>query len=542
MPKYVNEMDGSGQVDPGEEGTSESISSEVMYELLSTTDYTIMSEPKNGTKNGEKCQRCSQLPPMASVYKRSEQDVRLGRRDDISHVLTSCSLFDNGLNDKLPPDHPMATTERKTMEQSKKVQRVDETPINVLTSRDVFTERMLIDLRTPKRLMARSPIQKYFMSLPTRPHDQPHHDLFKVQAVESKDGASQPESNTTPLSPKDDRLKEENEVFRKESLPLWSTSAEREFLQRRCLCICNILRSLSFIPGNDYEFSQHSGVLLILGSLLMLHHTHLLRDERRRPMTVYQEEGSLDEAPPPSIQEEYWWWDCLEILRENTLVVLANVAGQLDLSIFPEAISYPIVCGLLHWLVCPSTQATDPLPDSAVVFYLSPQRLVVETLAKISISEVNVDYILATPPLTRLDMVYAQVVEFIGHKRHPAVRQFALVLLSNLAQGGEAASRMVGQQKMVIPLLVECLEVSEQAVITSRGKLLGGYNPDDPNSLSVAMLRRAAITLHCLAKVPINRVSFLPHRDRLLHVALSEFLDPSVTSILSDVLFELGKL
>ena len=166
----------------------------------------------------------------------------------------------------------------------------------------------------------------------------------------------------------------------------------------------------------------------------------------------------------------------------------------------------------------------------------------VEALAKISISEINVDYILATPPLTRLDMVYAQVVEFISQKRYPAVRQFALVLLSNLAQGGEAASRMIGQQKMVIPLLVECLETSEAAVISSRGKLLGGYNPDDPNSLSIAMLRRAAITLHCLAKVPINRVSFLPHRDRLLHVAMSEFLDPSVTSVLSDVLFELGKL
>lgn len=554
LPKYVSSLDKDEEknVHPmkeKEELFDDSMTSEEMFEVLSTTDFSIMeSKKKNGQcsdeeKDEAKGMKGHLLPPMATVYKRTIQDVQLGRSDDISHILSSCSMFNNAVDGKDPAEHPMLVTRKKTNAQPEKVQRVDETLIGVLTNRDIFTERMLIDLRTPKRMMARSPIQKYFMTFPNRvltSQDQLH-DSSKVQAMPTQEDGQQL-LKTAPLSLKDCRLQEENEVFRKELLPLWNISAEREFLQRRCLCICNILRSLSFIPGNDFEFSQHSGVLLILGTLLTLHHTHLLRDERKRPMTVYQEEGSLDDAPPPSIQQEFWWWDCLEILRENAFVILANIAGQLDLSLFPEAVCYPIVTGLLHWLVCPSTQAVDPLPDSAVVFSLSPQRLVVETLAKMSISEINVDYILATPPLTRLDMVYAQVVEFIGQKRYPAVRQFALVLLSNLAQGGEAASRMIGQQKTVIPLLVECLEVSEQAVISSRGKLPGGYNPDDPNSLSVAMLRRAAITLHCLAKVPINRVSFLPHRDRLLHVAMSEFLDPSVTSILSDVLFELGKL
>ena len=550
-----NEKKGSseGEEEEKEEGEEEEVTCEEMFEMLSTTDHSIMEakQKQNGSCNGrkevkeeegedskERKRRCRHVPPMATVFKRTEDDVRLGRSDDISHILSSCTLFNNGVKGGVPKEHPVEIAMTKTGTQPGKVQRVDETPIRELMNRDVFTERMLIDLKTPKRMMARSPIQKYFLPLPLRPPSHPplsdhrHHELKK----------SGEESKWPAHSPKSDDMQEENEVFRKEPLPLWSTSAEREFLQNRCLCICNILRSLSFIPGNDIEYSQHPGILLILGSLLTLYHTHLLRDERKRPLAVYQQEGSLDDAPLPSIQEDYWWWDCLEILRENSFVILANIAGQMDLSLFPEAVCYPIMQGLLHWLVCPSTQAVDPLPDSAVVFSLSPQRLVVEALAKISISEINVDYILATPPLTRLDMVYAQVVEFISQKRYPAVRQFALVLLSNLAQGGEAASRMIGQQKMVIPLLVECLETSEQAVISSRGKLLGGYNPDDPNSLSIAMLRRAAITLHCLAKVPINRVSFLPHRDRLLHVAMSEFLDTSVTSVLSDVLFELGKL
>ena len=350
-------------------------------------------------------------------------------------------------------------------------------------------------------------------------------------------------------------LEEESEIFQKEILPLWSLSPNKEVLQGRCLCLSNILRSLSFIPGNDVEFSQHAGVLTILGHILMLHHNHLIRQKRLNVSSV----PDLHEAQPnealsvqpllslASSQEtlpavDVSWWECLDVLRENTLVILSNIAGQLDLSIFPESVSYPIVTGLLHWVICPSAKAVDPLPDAAMAYALSPQRLVLEALAKMSISEINVDFILATPPITRLDTLFMHLVHFIGQKKYPVMRQFALVLLSNLAQGNESASRLLAQQKMVVPLLVECIESSEQASCSSRGQLVGGYNPEDPNSLSVAMLRRAATTLHYLAKVALNRTGFLPYRDRTLYLATSQYVEPSVSSILMDMLFELGKL
>ena len=354
-------------------------------------------------------------------------------------------------------------------------------------------------------------------------------------------------------------VKEDSEIYQKEALPLWSLSPIREILQGRCLCLSNILRSLSFIPGNDVEFSQHPGVLTILGRILMLHHNHLVRQKRHNALcpseiagagtsqsnqaSVFQSSATTSATSQLTLPGvDVWWWDCLDVLRENTLVILSNISGQLDLSIFPECVSCPIITGLLHWVTCPSARAVDPLPDTAMALALSPQRLALEALAKISISEINVDFILATPPVTRLDTLFMYLVQFIGQKKHPVMRQFALVLLSNLAQGNEAASRLLAQQKMVVPLLVECIESSEHASCTSRGQLVGGYNPDDPNSLSVAMLRRAATTLHCLAKVPLNRTAFLPYRDRTLYLATSQYVEPSVSSILMDMIFELGKL
>ena len=459
-------------------------------------DYQEESIVPNGTDTGGPPSHSVPVP-VAEVYSMTKEDVRSGHTDTQAHYMSSCL--------ECPPDdlagtHPMMAQPPGAS--------VDKTPITELIRRDTLSERILLHLKTPRRLMARSPMQKYFF-----PSD-----------IEL----------TIPSSP-DNKLYEENEVYQEEILPLWTTDDRCEKLQQHCLTISNILRSLSFIPGNDYEFCQHAGLLIILGHLLMLHHVHYVHERRDRP----QEEG--DDLVTPKVQRDFWWWDCLQSLRENTFVILANISGQLDLSLYPEAVARPIVDGLLHWLVCPSSQACDPLPDFALVFSLSPQRLVIEALAKMSISEVNVDHILATPPLPRLDLVYSALFQLISQKKHPAVRQFSLVLLSNMAQGGEGASRMISQQKMCIPLLLECLESSEQYII-SKNRMPSRYNnPEDPNALSLAMLRRTAITLHCLAKVPINRVSFLPYTNRLLSLSMSEVLDPSLTSIISDVLFELTR-
>ena len=456
--------------------------------------------------------------PTASIYHHSSNDVRMGLADHVCHFVQSTPIVD-ALCESLPESHPLVKLEAE----EKVCQRVDETRVDELLKRDALTERVLLHLKTPRRLMARSPIQKYFL---------PH----------------QPEEGAGEMAEPSSPLREENEVLKCEPLPLCLIPSQQEAIKQRTLSLSNILRSLSFIPGNDIEFSQHPGLLAILGHLILLHHVHLhsstsslchSKEGEEEEEEEEEERSNIDEVSTPTITEEYWWWSCLDVLRENVFVILANIGGQLDFSLYPEAIAYPLITGLLHWLVCPSSVATDPLPDSAMVYALSPQRLVVEALAKISISEANVDFILATPPLTRLDLVYSTLLQFVGQKKYPAVRQFALVLLSDLAQGSEGASRMIGQQKMTLPLLLECIESS---LTVSKTRYMSAQYMDDANSLSLAMLRRAAVTLHCIAKVTVNRISFLPYCNRVLALSMSDALDPSLSSILSDVLYELTRL
>ena len=620
LPKFLPKQEGDDPVPCTDEGEVK-LDDESMAEWLmsgSETDHVILNsraETSKGNGQGEKERKCAKLSsgstiPVASVFSFSR--LKLGESDDLSHIQIPST--DNEKFFPVTDDGPtiMPESERKELESKSRLQRIDQTPVSELLRREALMSQIPLHRfgrlgRSPRRreksfledIQMREQILKELegdQKTENGDNKSAESELKNRDLVTARNGSSE---NPVPKSPAESPKSptsfiEESEVYKKEPLPLWSISPSRELLRGRCLCISNILRSLSFIPGNDQELSQDAGILLILGRLLILHHSHLVRPKDQHIHFSHEEEKKEEEekavadlctdgeenkeqseAVNVSHKEEkemecggqvlhkekdciadvekhedhkhmaykdYWWWDCLEVLRENTLVILSNISGQLDLSVFPESISYPIVDGLLHWAVCPSAYTVDPLPETAMVFSLSPQRLALETLAKMSISEVNVDFILATPPLMRLDLLFSHLAQFIGQKKYPVMRQFALVLLSNMAQGHESASRLIGQQKLVVFLLLECIEIAEHASCMSGGQLVGGYNPEDPNSLSVAMLRRAATTLHCLSKVPTNRTAFLPYRDRMLYLATSQYVEPSVSSILMDMLFELGKL
>lgn len=55
------------------------------------------------------------------------------------------------------------------------------------------------------------------------------------------------------------------------------------------------------------------------------------------------------------------------------------------------------------------------------------------------------------------------------------------------------------------------------------------------------MVRRAAGTLRCLARVPTNRALFLQHQGRLLALVMSQILDQGVAGIVADVLYECSR-
>ncbi|KAG7270910.1 hypothetical protein CRUP_000269 [Coryphaenoides rupestris] len=328
----------------------------------------------------------------------------------------------------------------------------------------------------------------------------------------------------------------EDEPHSKDEGPLVTLANWQDSLARRCVCVSNIVRSLSFVPGNDHEMSRHPGLLLLLGRLLLLHHRH---PERKQAPLTYEKDEESDEGVA---QRDEWWWDCLELLRENTLVTLANVSGQLDLSLYPESICLPLLDGLLHWAVCPSAEAQDPFPTLGPHAALSPQRLVLETLSKLSIQDNNVDLILATPPFSRLEKLYGILVRLIGERRVAVCREMAVVLLANLAQGDCVAARAIAVQKGSVGNLLGFLEDSLAAtqLQQSQSSLLHlqgmHFEPTSPD-----MMRRAARALHALARVDENHSEFTLYESRLLDLSVSPLMNSLVSHVICDVLFLIGQ-
>ena len=330
----------------------------------------------------------------------------------------------------------------------------------------------------------------------------------------------------------------EDEPHSKDETPLSTLSDWQDSLARRCICISNIVRSLSFVPGNDLEMSKHPGLLLLLGRLVLLHHRH---PERKQAPVTYEKEEEEDEGV--SCERDEWWWDCLEVLRENCLVTLANISGQLDLSIYPESICLPLLDGLLHWAVCPSAEALDPFPTLGPHGSLSPQRLVLETLSKLSIQDNNVDLILATPPFSRMEKLYGTLVRLVGERKVAVCREMAVVLLANLAQGDSMAARAIAVQKASVGNLLGFLEDSLAATQyqQSQSSLLQMQGGPQFEPTSVDMMRRAARALHALAKVEENHSEFTLYESRLLDISVSPLMNSLVSQVICDVLFLIGK-
>lgn len=329
----------------------------------------------------------------------------------------------------------------------------------------------------------------------------------------------------------------EDEPHSKDETPLCTILDWQDALTRRCICVSNIVRSLSFIPGNDVEMSKHPGLLLVLSRVVLLHHRH---PERKQAPVTYEKEE--EEEGANGCEPDEWWWDCLEVLRENSLVTLANISGQLDLSVYPESICLPLLDGLLHWAVCPSAEAVDPFPTLGLNGALSPQRLVLETLSKLSIQDNNVDLILATPPFGRLEKLFSSLVRLIGERKVPVCREMAVVLLANLAQGDRTAARAIAVQKGSVGNLLGFLEDSLAATQfqQSQGSLLHMQGAHfEPTS--VDMMRRAARALYALAKVEENHSEFMLYESRLLDISVSPLMNSLVSHVICDVLFRIGQ-
>lgn len=331
----------------------------------------------------------------------------------------------------------------------------------------------------------------------------------------------------------------EDEPFSRDEPSLCLITESQESLGRRCICISTILRNLTFIPGNELEFARNATFLGLLGKLLSLHHEHPVRTQKTRN---YDREEDADFADScSSLQgETFWWWDCLMQVRENILVASANIAGHIDLEPYSEAIARPILDGLLHWAICPSAHGQDPFPHGGPYSMLSPQRLALESLCKLCVTDANVDLVIATPPFSRLQRLCSVLTKLLCRSEEQVLREFAVNLLHYLSAASSAMARSIALQSPCVSLLVSFIEQAETSALTIANQHGIGALRENPDAMgtSLDMLRRAAHTLLNLAKHPQNRPLFIQQEQRLLSLAMSQILDQQVANIISSVLFE----
>lgn len=74
----------------------------------------------------------------------------------------------------------------------------------------------------------------------------------------------------------------EDEAYSRDEASLVLLTESQDCVGKRCVCLSNILRSLTFIPGNEGEFARSSTFLGLVGKLLLLHHDHPLRTQKTR--------------------------------------------------------------------------------------------------------------------------------------------------------------------------------------------------------------------------------------------------------------------
>ena len=354
-----------------------------------------------------------------------------------------------------------------------------------------------------------------------------------------------------------DELDEES--YHKDESPLCAVDDYSDGLAKRCLCLSTLIRNLSFVPGNDNEMAKHEGLMLVLSRLLLLNHEH---SERRRQTRAPKKD--LAEEPEESLFNEdplddknnagplkddddlesggnEWYWSAMHLILENSLVTLANISGQLEVSQFPESVSLPLLDGLLHWAVCPSSYAQDHLPTTSMI-NLSPQRLALETLVKFSIHDSNVDLILATPPWERLDRLFKQLAKMLSRNEDQTLREFSLVLLVNLTSADSSIARAVALTGNAIPQLISFVEQSEQSAMSvahTHGVNALRENPELMGT-TLDMVRRSALCLRNLARIPENRAFFCNYQQRLLNLVMSQILDQGVAGIMADIIYEIS--
>ena len=301
------------------------------------------------------------------------------------------------------------------------------------------------------------------------------------------------------------------------------------------ICISNLIRCLSFISGNELILSTHYSLLALIGQLLLLRHTH--PRALSLPARTHDSPDTCDTCDTidgyvletnryvtvciwwhalSSVCRCEWWWVYLEYVREDIFVILCNMAGALDFSLYPSSVSQHLLTGLLHWLICPSSICQDPLPRLSNTTWLSPKRLVLECLSKLSVLPANVDYLLATPPQALVELV-RELSRWSINKKDVIARQFVFMLLHNLCGTSDMCPHyVIARQTPILQVLMECVELSPPTQPPQTHRATKTATFQEEVDVLGALRRRAAGTLLRLSMHSENHSLFIELQPRLL--------------------------
>ena len=248
--------------------------------------------------------------------------------------------------------------------------------------------------------------------------------------------------------------------------------------------------------------------------------------------------------------------ECLINIRENTLVTLANIASVLIFDTYDSYLINQLIDGLLHWSTCYSDEATDPLQSS----YMSAQRLSIEILTKLSVHDMNIDFIIAAPSFYYLISLFHILTDWLNvdnmnnktlnstknltQFQAYVQREFAIVLLSALIQCDSNVAHIIAHIPYTISLLIHFLEdyeIKTNELITRYGldytlHLINSQEIEQVLFTTNDMLKRAATCLLSIIHHTDNIKLMKKYEDRILNLSVSNVIDRNIGKILTNIL------
>uniref|UniRef100_A0AC35GH78 SWI/SNF-like complex subunit BAF250 C-terminal domain-containing protein n=1 Tax=Panagrolaimus sp. PS1159 TaxID=55785 RepID=A0AC35GH78_9BILA len=281
-----------------------------------------------------------------------------------------------------------------------------------------------------------------------------------------------------------------------------------------CLAWSNVIRGISFIPGNQKTLMKNNCLLRIIGKILLL----CMPSEETLIKLDYEKTDDI----------RAFLKDVINQLRDDAFTALSFIAGpQLDLFELDSGISYPIFSALLLWTVSNSNSSRDPLVQDGTI---SSRDYCLEIIAKMSVNEQNVDLLLSAGSdqiIERFVIIVSELLH-VGEDTH--IREFALVIMAAVCDGSELACICAALKTNIVKTVLTFLEYA----VNTKG--FDYRNDEELIGTTIGMLNKAVSLLESMVQYEICRKPFIMNIYKLVNLTSSPYMDPQLITRLDAII------